>query len=832
MKSTNNQEAIISEDTIAKINQLEPDVLLAHGVISLVPRKCDEYVCPFCGNGGNGNHDATGIKPHVTMSHVGWKCHRCGEKFDNIAIFAEHFGLSAKTDFTELCNKICDIINLPVSYNVPNISQKKSDVNPAELNFINQDLSISTDALKAFVDAQGGAWRGLPLNVLVKFGCRYINAWTPPKARAAQKYSTPTPRILIPANADGLHSNYLARLTCSLEDFDETAQKFIAEKAHAGKKTLFNVNALNSAELVFVVEGYVDALSLEFVGFKAVATGGADSFTLLVDAVKTLEKKPDVIILFDPDPTGRNFAPKLQTALSNVGCRSVIKFLTNDLSKIDANSILQEHGADYLMNELFAIEQDAKKDFEAKSESETKSESPKSKNEKPNTENESEKTKKPAPRTFTTAQKKFLYSGDLSDVGFADRINFMYSDRIRYLQDENSWLILERNEQGGGIWKNRGEKKAVIEPFARQLSDALIANATPKPAPLKGDLKSIPKDKLDKHKKQSDLHDYQISLGKHLRKQKNISQAIEAMKGDWGIIIHPEDLNKPKHLLNVLNGVVDLRTKELLPLDPNYLIMNQAGAAYDPDADTTFVENFLAEVIPDPQTRRAVLRYLGYCLTGMKNYHVSEFWRGQAGANGKSTLIDFVMKVFGSYAKKLPTAGLLESRRPVDGNSATPAIAQLDGDIRLAIIDELPRNVRLDAALFKTLTGDEFVYSRAMYCNPRMIELRAKFIINGNHLPTFDVDDGGLERRITNIPFNQKFIGARADSKLSEKLSTPENLSALLKILVDEAKAYYVDGLLESDEMKAAKEEYFAENDFVRNFLVENCITGKGGEIT
>ena len=190
------------------------------------------------------------------------------------------------------------------------------------------------------------------------------------------------------------------------------------------------------------------------------------------------------------------------------------------------------------------------------------------------------------------------------------------------------------------------------------------------------------------------------------------------------------------------------------------------------------------------------------------------------------------MKVFGSYAKKLPTAGLLESRRPVDGNSATPAIAQLDGDIRLAIIDELPRNVRLDAALFKTLTGDEFVYSRALYCSPRLIELRAKFIINGNHLPTFDVDDGGLERRITNIPFNQKFIGARADSKLSEKLSTPENLSALLKILVDEAKEYYVDGLLESDEMKAAKEEYFAENDFVRNFLVENCITGKGGEIT
>lgn len=416
-----------------------------------------------------------------------------------------------------------------------------------------------------------------------------------------------------------------------------------------------------------------------------------------------------------------------------------------------------------------------------------------------------EKSGNPNSPKLSADQKKFLYSGDLSDLDFARRIEFVYGDRIRYLQDTNCWLILDKNNQGGGVWKNRGEKKAVIEPYAVELADALINNAE---------------------------NAEQAKLGRHLKKQKNRSQAIESMKGSWNLIIHPEDLNKPKHLLNVLNGLVNLKTGELLPLDPNYLIMNQAGAVYDPDADTSFVEKTFAEIIPDEKTRRAVFRYLGYCLTGMKNYHISEFWRGQSGANGKSTLIDFVTKVFGSYAKKLPTAGLLESRRPVDGNSATPAIAQLDGDIRLAIIDELPRNCRLDASLFKTLTGDEFVYSRAMYCSPRMIELRAKFIINGNHLPSFDVDDGGVLRRINTVAFNQKFTGARADGKLAEKLDTPDNRSALLKILVEEAKLYYTDGLLESEEMKEAKEAYLEENDFVRNFLVENCITGQGGEIT
>ena len=180
----------------------------------------------------------------------------------------------------------------------------------------------------------------------------------------------------------------------------------------------------------------------------------------------------------------------------------------------------------------------------------------------------------------------------------------------------------------------------------------------------------------------------------------------------------------------------------------------------------------------------------------------------------------------------MPTAGILENRRPVDGNSATPAIAQLDGDVRLAIIDELPRKARIDGALFKTLVGDETAYSRAMYCNPRNIELRAKFIINGNHLPTFDVDDEGMKRRITAVPYEQVFKGDRADKQLAQKLSTPENRAAFLKICVDEAVEFYREGLIESDEMKQAKAEYISENDFIHDFLVDNCITGKGGEIT
>lgn len=828
----------ITEETKNKINQLEPQTLLAHGIIRLVPGKTDEYICPICGNGGHGNRDATGIIPKIYPDHVGWKCHRCGEAFDNIAIFAVYFGLSAKTDFVTLCQKICDRIELPIFYDVPNVAQKKSEVNPAELNIINQDLATDIQPLKDFIDQCGGSWRGLPFTILEKFGCRFIKNWTSPKSRAGQTFHTPTPRMIIPASRAGLTANYLARLTVPKNSFDETAQKYIREKEHAGKKTLFNFDALHSKEPVFVVEGYIDAITLEFVGFRAVATGGADSFNLLVEAVKPLEKKPDVVILFDPDETGRSKAPQLKNALADLGCRVVVKFLTNNVSKTDANSILQEQGADFLINDIFAIEQEAKKDFETNSKP-PKPEMPKTESEKPAT---PEKRNSSAIK-LSFEQKKFLYSGDFSDLDFAQRIEFLWHDEIRWLRDDNSWLILERNNQGGAVWKNYGEKKSVIAPYALKLSKLLISNAAPVPEepeiPTNAD-GSVSNDPIiraqfekarEDFQKKSDLHEFQVKLGKHFKKQKNISQAIEIMKGIVEILIVTEALNRHKHLLNVLNGVVDLKTGKLLPSNPNYLFTNQAGAIFDPDADTSFVEKFLADILPDDDTRRAILRYLGYSLTGEKIAQVSEFWKG-SGANGKSTLIDLLKAVFGTYATELPITALMRSARPIDPNAPTPAIMLLDGDKRLAIVNELQRNVYLDGPLYKKIVTDRTGTGRFLHGNFREIEMRAKIIMSGNHLPNFDVGDEAVIRRITNVPFTQTFKGDRADTKLTEKLLTPENRAAFLKIIVNEAVNFYREGLLESDEMKAAKEAYVIDNDFISNFIDDKCEIGNGGEIT
>lgn len=430
----------------------------------------------------------------------------------------------------------------------------------------------------------------------------------------------------------------------------------------------------------------------------------------------------------------------------------------------------------------------------------------------------------------------FLHN-TVEDLDNARRLEKFCGEHIRWLIDDELWLTFDN-----GIWSRRSEKSSCLYPFATRFADHIMnfakilgakADDATKAAIITNSDGSIQNvDELAKKKAEiaNVRKDKAFAVAYYFKKRKNYSAAIDLLKGCDSILITAADLNRHKNLFCVKNGVIDLQTGKLYPLDPKFLITNQANAFFDPKADTAFVEKFFHEVIPDEATLLSVLRYLGYCLTGEKMYHICQFWRGR-GANGKTTILDMLIQLLGSYAIKLPTNALLESMRPMDANAASPALAMLDGDIRLALLDEIPRNCRLDATTFKTIIGDLFITARPLYGNPRKIELRAKLILNGNHLPTFDVDDGGLQRRINNVEYTQFFPADRADVTLPAKLTTPENRSALLKILVNHSQDFYRDGLIESDDMKAAKAEYFNENDFVSNFVDEYCIIGDGGDI-
>ena len=792
MKQNQNQLKKFSTATLETINRLSPNELETHGIIQAA--RVSGYVCPLCSS-GDGSH-GTGMTQNPKIeNHTSLHCFGCGKSFNPLQLCALHYGLERSRDFPSLVEKICTDFEIPIEYeefafhsssrSSSRKPRKLPPLDPKELKNIQADLNASVEPMKTFMKYQPDQkWRGFDLEFLLAHGCRLINDWFPPSLRDTnQQPSTPTSRMIIPSG----ELSYLARLIDHANNYDIKARPFIKEKVHAGHKKLFNSDALQN-EIIFVVEGYIDAMSLEFAGFNCVALGGCAEGYLLLDALNKVNKYPQVIILFDPDDAGNKAAKSLREELLQIKCPCVSRFLSNPKkdftptegisgnmvlveNKIDANYILQKFGVEVLRGILQDILDNSLSELNAV---------------------EAELNKKDT-AGLSDEDWDFIFSGDSSDLDFARRLERFCGKSVRWIKDKEHWLIYDSS-----IWIPSSERNSAVSPFARKLSDAMIQNAQGK----------TERDLADKFKS-----------------AKKICAAITLLKSCDSILITAKDLDNHNELFCVKNGVVNLQTGELFPLDPKYLITQQSPAIYRLGYHNPTVDNFLTSILPDEETLAALIRFLGYAATGEVSEEKALFFYG-GGGNGKGTLTRTLIILFGSYATTLKTGAVLLIGRTQDAGAATTELNPLE-NIRIAIVEELPQGGRLDVAKFKNLTGSDFIPIRKLHQEQIYIEPHFSPILSGNYRPELsDTRDPGLLRRLLNIDFVQSFIGNQRDPYLKRKLAEPDALSGFLSLIVDAAKLWYRDGLLESCAMRQATHDFIHENDFIGEFIDEHCQRG------
>ena len=766
----------ISKATIAAINRLSPNELEKRGILQ--PARYG-HICPYpdCQNGAG--HDGTGVT-QIKDTDL-YHCFKCGRTFNNLQIFKLHYGVD---NFAELVEKICADFEIRLEYvdfDEPKGKHKKGkrrDEKPIDdvtLGFIKDDLATSTDTLKKYIDAVS-SWRGLPLETLLKFNCRLIWQWVAPHARNSSTYTPylePTDRMIIPCSDDA----YLARMPIGYKTAStQKARDFFKdkEKLHAGHKKLFNADVLTSTTPIFVVEGYVDCMSVDYAGYPCVALGAATCGDLLVDAVSNMKNKPQIIIMLDSDATGREHAPKLCEELIGLSCPAVVRYLDNGDSKIDCNEILQTQGLDNLRGRLADIQDDSiselaaiAADFAAKKD-----------------------------KRNNDSDLNSLFNGNDSDLTFARRIEKFCGADVRWLTDSEQWLVYQN-----GVWQRGSEKNSCIAHFGRSLADTLTQYATT----------NTEKD-----------------LAEKFQSSKKVSAAITMFKTLDSIRITSDDLDRHLNLLNCLNGVVDLQTGYFYPNVEmrSKLITQQVRATIVKDAKSETVDNFFRDIMPDDQTRAGLLRWLGYCLTGECNEEKFLLWYGK-GSNGKGVLGATLLELLGDYGTGLAQRALLRNNPfSNDADKATTSLNCLEKR-RFALSEELPQKAELNVELIKNLTGGDRLPIRQLYREERTIHNYAKINISGNFLPTIEnVSDIGLKRRMLQMPFNVQFgVGGKPiDYDLKRKMLLPENLSALLWLLVREAVAWYRrddDGLIISDIMKQATQAHLDENNFVAEFIDE-----------
>jgi putative DNA primase/helicase len=273
-----------------------------------------------------------------------------------------------------------------------------------------------------------------------------------------------------------------------------------------------------------------------------------------------------------------------------------------------------------------------------------------------------------------------------------------------------------------------------------------------------------------------------------------------------------DDFDADPWLLNTPGGVVDLRSGTLRPHGRGDHMTKITGVT--PGGDCPRWLAFLHEVLQgDEATIAYVQRWAGYMLTGNTREHALLFAFGPGG-NGKGVLFNTLASALGDYATTAPTETFMATpheRHPTD-------LAGLCG-ARLVLAQETDAGRALAEAKLKALTGGDPISARFMRGDFFEYLPAFKLVMVGNHRPVIRNPDDAMRRRLHLLPLT--FRPERPDHGLADHLRA--ELPGILQWAVEGCLAWQREGLGKPEVVKAATDEYFAEQDLLAQWLGERC---------
>jgi P4 family phage/plasmid primase-like protien len=293
---------------------------------------------------------------------------------------------------------------------------------------------------------------------------------------------------------------------------------------------------------------------------------------------------------------------------------------------------------------------------------------------------------------------------------------------------------------------------------------------------------------------------------------------LTAAAAQPGIAVVPDQLDADPWLLALRGGVaLDLRTGAAREARPNDLFTRRAEVDWDSGAACPLWLKHVAFVTRGDAGLAAWLRRaVGYTLTGLTDEQQLFFLWG-TGANGKSTFLDVILALLGSYAS-VGDESLLTS------TSAHPTqLADLRG-ARLVVCDETDREKKLAEQRIKMMTGKQ-IKARFMRQDFFTYTPRFKVWISGNHKPEIRGGDDGIWRRLKLVPYTAK-LGADQRILGYDEILKRELPGILNWALVGLADWVQLGQLGGTEAVDAATAEYREEEDHIGQWLDECCIVG------
>lgn len=271
---------------------------------------------------------------------------------------------------------------------------------------------------------------------------------------------------------------------------------------------------------------------------------------------------------------------------------------------------------------------------------------------------------------------------------------------------------------------------------------------------------------------------------------------------------------EPWHL-NTPNGILDLRSRQMLSHDPSAYHTKITAVA--PSGTCPQFMQFLDTITAsEDELQLFIQRVFGYSLTGLTTEHALFFGYG-TGANGKSVLFNTLSAIVGSYHKTAPIETFTEnpgSKHPTD-------LAMLQG-ARLVTAIETEEGRRWQEARIKTLTGGDTISARFMRQDFFEYTPQFKLLIAGNHKPGLRSVDEAIRRRLHLIPFAVTIPEVERDPELFDKLRA--EWPGILQWAIDGCYAWQERGLDPPISVRQATDDYLAGEDPIAAWIDEDCV--------
>lgn len=379
---------------------------------------------------------------------------------------------------------------------------------------------------------------------------------------------------------------------------------------------------------------------------------------------------------------------------------------------------------------------------------------------------------------------------DMTDTGNAQRLRNKYVGNIKYSYIQKEWYYWT-----GKVWQvdNSGEIK--------KLADVIIDDM-----------------KKEAFRADGDIQDELLKWCNRTASSKGKTNMITETQHLEGIPVQPDEFDAYTDYINCQNGIVNLRTGELLPHDSNFMMTRICYTDYD----TTCGEpklwlKFLNDVCNgDKELINYLQKCVGYSLSGSIREQCAFFIYG-IGNNGKSTFLDTISDLMGTYASNVQPETIMVKKNDGGANSD---IARLKSS-RFVTSVEPNEGVRLNEGLVKQLTGGDKVTCRFLYGKEFEYVPEFKIWIGTNHKPTIRGTDVGIWRRIKLIPFEVNIPKDKVDKTLKYKLR--KELPQIFNWAVQGCIKWQEEGLELPKCVQDATKEYKAEMDILTNFM-EQCI--------